>query len=60
MTARFCWWSICKVSHFLQKCKELDRSRKKNTDHKAGSAVKTMLNAKPFRSKRRAKHGDKR
>lgn len=40
--------------------RQLDRPRKKNTEHKAGSAVKTMLNAKTFRSERRAKHGDKR
>lgn len=40
--------------------RQLDRPRRKNTEHKTGSAVKTMLNAKTFRSERRAKHGDKR
>lgn len=64
MTSKFCWWSICKVNHFLQKCKDswigCDQE-KKNIDHKAGSAVRTMLSAKTFRSERtRAKHGDKR
>lgn len=48
-----------KSTTFSRSAKQLDRSRK-NTEHKAGSAVKTMLNAKTFRSERRAKHGEER
>lgn len=34
--------------------------RKKSIDHKAGSGVRTMLCAKTYRSKRRAKQNEKR